>query len=654
MQKTVLFVDNHHDFLMTWAEYLEQKGYFVYKAESPDDARKIIDQGDVHFAIFDKRLIDDFSQWDTTGIDLARDPALKFLPSMILSGYSTSQHVRSALLPGETSAVDFIDKEADGPLGMLEAVDKAFTSHLHINWDLNINWEDGCDLSVRAVLDLIDKNLDHDEFRWRSDELEALLRMVFYDYVDVTILQKLWVDAGRFAFLVRGHTGQADRYLAVTIGSEPLITAELANQKAFPDDPGEGGTTHAGYYRRAHYAANAWRLSGLDIEKVEQFLDAAKTLKENQLSAVLAKFFQGTLAAWHRQREPLESESSAVDSYRQFYPIFQLDHPDRVFIDRVKDVSRLARRHLLVQEIVLGDYEWRIEFNPRLHLTFPNPCGQLFYSSGDPGSQTNYTQYSPGAMKLNTILLGPDQVTWLTDFAQVSELPVWHDFASIECELRFQLLELSDLTEVLHMERQLCPSWPVVPRAGVDTTADLRKLAACILKVRELAAKGHNGPHDYAQCLLVNALSEFLGSEPPPARARKDLARLLHRLILAGCVTLDLSGAAGQETSTQYLPLEIDTEGTVRRGGDTIYLTDTEQKIIFFLNRHEDKFCKRELICREALDIPDPSPSQLQGLIDSNINRLRKKIEPDPNNPHYIITMYRQGVRLNKNPTSSR
>ncbi len=44
---------------------------------------------------------------------------------------------------------------------------------------------------------------------------------------------------------------------------------------------------------------------------------------------------------------------------------------------------------------------------------------------------------------------------------------------------------------------------------------------------------------------------------------------------------------------------------------------------------------------------------QFEGLehtVNSNINRLRSKIEDDPTNPKYLITVWGLGYKFNKNP----
>jgi DNA-binding response OmpR family regulator len=651
MPKTICLADNHPDFLATWAEYLELENYRVFTASSPEEARKIILRGNVHLAIFDKRLLDDTKEDDNSGLELAKDPLLGFIPSMILTDFPTHQNVRAVLRPGESSAVDFIDKKENGPQGMLDAVAHAFETHIPIRWNLVLHFEPESGLSVPGILGMVEKDIPPHEFLWRSEELDDLLRMVFYEFNEVVILRSLWIDTGRVALLAHGHHEQADRYFAITIGCLSAIETEITHQKTFPDDPGEGGTSHVGFYRRAHYAANAWRLSGVEIDQLESLQEAADSLKENQLGTVLTKLFQGTLSAWRKQRGPQEHAGSAAEIYRKYYPLFQHKDPEGVFLERVAEVARQARRFNLVQDIAILDNSLRVQISSRQSLSFPDPCQLLFHPVVLPRNTTCYTQFSPGDLDFDTILLGSEQVTWLTDFARVAELPIWHDFASVECELRFAFLNSGNLGEIATLENQLRPSWPKIPRQGADAPAEMRKFVNCILRVREQAYDLiQQDPPQYAVCLLFNALSELLDAQQPIIRNRKDAARLVHRLVLGGYVCSDLLEDEKRGDTLDYPPLQISEDGMVRRGTTLLDLSETELRLLTVLYVHAGKPCDRKLICQEVFGIDKPGYNQLHGQIDANLNRLREKLEPDPKNPHYVITVHGRGVRLEIQP----
>ena len=670
MPKTILFADNYRDFLDTWAEYLEMAGYQVVKAHNPQEAKNSILSRNIHLAIFDKRLLDDGNEDDISGIELAKDAEIGFIPSIILTDYPTHQAVRGVLRPGESSAIDFLDKKEAGPAGMLETVANAFEKHILINWDLPIHFNEDSNLSIHGLIGMLDENIPDDEYRWRKDELKDLLGMIFYEFTEVTILRLLWRDSdtNRVALLVHGQHEQANRYYTITMGSLPAVVQETCHQKAFPDDVGEGGTTHAGFYRRAHYAANAWRLSGVEVEALELLQDAAENLRENQFLTVLTKLFQSTLLAWRKQRDLREHTNSVSEIYHGYFPLFKLEDAETQFRKRVTDIAREAKRHNLLQNIVITEQNWQMQISPRKNLTFPDPCQLLFHIPKVLDTATTYTNFSPGRLKLNTILLGPDQVTWLTDLAWVAELPVWHEYACMECELRFALLDevkrttteaskLANpdsikLTEIAELEQQLCPPWPKLEKPSINPLPEMRKYAYGILKIREIAYNhARQDPQQYALCLLFNALSELLEADPPSLpMAKETTTRLLHRLVLAGNVCSALFGEAKEIPALDYPPLRISGDGIVHRGNELLDLSPTELRLLTFLHSHPGIPCDRELICREVFGIDDPGLSQLHGQIDTNIRRLREKIEPDPKESSLRSHLHGKGILLVTHP----
>ncbi len=408
------------------------------------------------------------------------------------------------------------------------------------------------------------------------------------------------------------------------------------------------------FIRRSHVAANAWRLGGDGVEQLGTLQEAAVALKENQLAQVLARLFQDTLAAWRLQRHPQDYPGSAADFYRRRPGLFQLDEPQRRFRERVAEITRQAKRFNLLQDLSLQENALQILLSPRQPLVFPDPCLLLFRPALLPDASTCYTQVSPGQLRFDTVLYAEAQPARLTDFAQVAEFPVWHDFAFVECELRFTFLDPSELSEIAEIEQQLRPSWPELPRPNVESPSEMRKFIAGILKVREQASTlVRQDPHQYALCLLFNALSELLETEPPLIRSRRDAARLVHRLLLAGCACSDFFGERTPLAPLDFPPLHIGADGIVRRGNEIVDVTETEYRLLDLLNRQAGSPCDRKLICREVFGIPEPGYNQLHGQIDANLNRLREKLEPDPQNPQYLLTVHGRGIRLVTHPRPS-
>jgi DNA-binding response OmpR family regulator len=105
--------------------------------------------------------------------------------------------------------------------------------------------------------------------------------------------------------------------------------------------------------------------------------------------------------------------------------------------------------------------------------------------------------------------------------------------------------------------------------------------------------------------------------------------------------------AAGQEAASAPLQagdLSIDPEKrAVVRGGQTINLTTTEFDLLYLLARTPGRvFNRMELLDR----IQGAAYEGYERTIDVHIKNLRKKIEPDPRHPRYILTVYGAGYRF--------
>ncbi len=122
----ILFADNDEEFLATRRNTLEQEGYQVLSALNPDEARNILEQGNIDVAILDLRLMNDNDEKDLSGLNLAKRVA-PAIPKIILTKFPTVEAVREALAPqliGLPPAVDFIAKQ-EGPSALLTAIQKA-------------------------------------------------------------------------------------------------------------------------------------------------------------------------------------------------------------------------------------------------------------------------------------------------------------------------------------------------------------------------------------------------------------------------------------------------------------------------------------------------------------------------------------------------
>src|SRR5262249_27748408 len=112
-------------------------------------------------------------------------------------------------------------------------------------------------------------------------------------------------------------------------------------------------------------------------------------------------------------------------------------------------------------------------------------------------------------------------------------------------------------------------------------------------------------------------------------------------------------GGGGKKTSRGEeragkgeMVVESRQEG-VSRSGNRIDLTPLEFQILDLLASEPGRAWSRN----DLLDrVWSTEYEGYQRNIDPHINRLRKKLESDPKNPHYVLTVRGVGYKLNENP----
>ena len=154
---------------------------------------------------------------------------------------------------------------------------------------------------------------------------------------------------------------------------------------------------------------------------------------------------------------------------------------------------------------------------------------------------------------------------------------------------------------------------------------------------------------------LETWLLEKLMKEPPESDCAKDLLSGI-RDMLSGEVASLLLSASGEAEAPVLVPpdgmrigeLEISPKSRrVVMGGAEVSLTPKEFDILYFLAQN-----RGEVFTKEQIYLAVWSEDNL--LDDSNImafiRKLRKKIEPDPDAPKYILTIWGIGYKFNDQP----
>ena len=109
--------------------------------------------------------------------------------------------------------------------------------------------------------------------------------------------------------------------------------------------------------------------------------------------------------------------------------------------------------------------------------------------------------------------------------------------------------------------------------------------------------------------------------------------------------------SAGSSLPSSGGALAVEEDGTVRRGGTRVaVLVGYELGLLRCLEEHAQggEPVSRETIVESIYDDDQyrAGDKEQAQRITALISRLRKKVEPDPDRPRYILTVRRKGYRL--------
>ena len=108
-----------------------------------------------------------------------------------------------------------------------------------------------------------------------------------------------------------------------------------------------------------------------------------------------------------------------------------------------------------------------------------------------------------------------------------------------------------------------------------------------------------------------------------------------------------VSGEAHSGPVLRGADIEIDTLAhEVQRNGELIELSRTEFNLLSTLIEHAGQTLSREQLLRH---IHGYAHSGYDRSIDAHIKNLRRKVEPDPGEPRYILTVFGIGYKFNEN-----
>ena len=143
--------------------------------------------------------------------------------------------------------------------------------------------------------------------------------------------------------------------------------------------------------------------------------------------------------------------------------------------------------------------------------------------------------------------------------------------------------------------------------------------------------------------VLQEWLLQKLIKEPPESDSAKELLSGIYDMVSGEINSLLLSTANNSEIASLNLSDEMKIR-SVTRMGQAVSLTPKEFDILYFLAENRGEVFTKEQIYKAVW-------SENYLLDDSNImafiRKLRKKIEPNPDEPKFILTIWGIGYKFN-------
>ncbi|MCB8983385.1 MAG: DNA-binding response regulator [Ardenticatenaceae bacterium] len=646
-QITILLCDNNQDFLKICGEFLETQGYHVRRAASPEEAVDLLENGRIHLAILDLRLVNDADEKDRSGLQIAQQYA-RSIPKLILTRFPTYQDVVEALRLDQYQlppAVDFVDKR-QGFQHILESVQAAEAKYLPLNWELRLNWQGNSALQILAEVEpaLLQAGLvDHQE------ELQDHFRFLFAHCEQVTIGAPLLRQPGAVALPVVGFNpaGVEGQYVVV-VGRAEVVTEEVSHfETAVPPNYSARFLALRAMHRGARLAAAAYTLSSGRLEEIDSLRQAYWRYPVTAVLNLIDHLYQNNLSHWHNAARPLPDEAAHSAFYRRWLAWPEEASPEW-WQNQLRAIGEQAQRaHLLdTFHLTAVQLTCRLPDDPVGELlVLPNPLRQSWLPPLTTWGLIH------GRIDLDRTLGSVRGQSWVIDFSQAGPGPLLADYVSLEASLRLDINDAPDLWSWHRLNEALSRA------EALDSLPEVANLPAAVDKARQVighlrcwaAVQARAEKAEYEQVLFACTLARLAAFDPTQRYPRQALASFVQGVLL----TAVLATAPSAPPLTAELPaaglegLWIDRDNkVVWVEGRRIELTPQDFDIITYLYERAGQLCERKAIVEEALgetyDEFDPEQSRL----NSAMSRLRQKIEPDPRQVRYLLTVRGHGYRL--------
>jgi CheY-like chemotaxis protein len=490
---TILFADNDADFLNARAEFLEKAGYQVLRAYTLEQARQQLSEARVHVAILDVRMEEDDDPRDISGLVLAKDPAYRVIPKIILTGraheYEIVREALRALPEGSPPAVDFVAKQ-EGPEVLIRAIGWAFAEHVRINWDLDIRFVEPQSFYGWAR-QISGRRVSDDQLLYeRAQEIEDLIRKAFYEHSKV-LLDIIPTDREgevlAWARIQKSKEELIEEVALLRCSTPGAIRAERDAYEEWNRHLPQEWIPRLSWVEGMHFAAVSYHLNS-NIETADCLAEYFQWHQAAEFVRVLDDFVDKVGKSIYNQPCLQKQQQTLNEIYRERAGLTSDRVPEEVFQQALAEVVEYIR----LQHLVVVDFKPGREVVFHLkgdELVYPDPTLYV-YKDAMLFTPPVFYRLTLGNMDGYNILVDRQRRIQLIDFAGIGPAPALSDFIALESKIRFDWVRTADLEMVYAFESQLSTIRPLKEPLEVTETgaSDLDKALKVLARLRQLAA----------------------------------------------------------------------------------------------------------------------------------------------------------------------
>jgi DNA-binding response OmpR family regulator len=659
----VLCVDNRLDSLEVIKDALELKfdnvSVHCFQVKGLEDIHEIEERLKVewwNFVIMDMALIreDEPANIDKIGLDLVvkSDP---IVPKIIFTAYPGFQEYKKSTERKEDThlqpAYEFISRQDDNALDkIVKTIQQAlFSKHspYQINIDLEIRLESNLSFPF-LVLQVGGHGADVpiQTLNLAAQELVDLFRKLFADCRSIRIMP-LSQKPTSFVML----EVEAERVIGipwhgiVEVGARAMMQTMNNSWKTYIAPHVRSVSTFERFAETLNYAGMTFALDGRaeDFCRFSQYYHHASTEK---VVKWVSDLFTNAFSDWVNG-----DRRSSPDPLGKIYRrALHLDRQGQHLVTRLNSIlhTHPGVKPTLKQGVLF--IQWNEDETREFVLP---PVNILDLDTPFPGDELPELSITGGSLLRDGLWIGPQGQVWLTGSADTGEGFCLRDLISFEADIMFHLLSYppdgasQSETQTMRILRgwltpdDLCEE---IPSSGWEAD-DAEKALAVLNTLRRQAwtVSRRVDIRPYYTGLFYHAVEAVLQTKPLRRGEDQDDAEraalavmLLHdRLVKWPDWPLSLKLRGNQIEILKDHPQVILPWKT-----EPVELRPMELILIKFLDQHPRKVIPYPEIFKAVWNYDG---AQMDGL-NTLVRDLRKKIEPDPGQPRYLITHKREGL----------